>query len=76
MSFALIVAAHIIEPWSKYVLINDGSDGSRNNFCDSFESFVGELCLTVTAIPIKGAWFYVAQSIMLEIFIVLTLRWS
>ena len=73
-SIALLAAIHVIEPWSDH-LFNDSSNNGRG-ICDALESAVGELCLTVSARAKSGMWSFVFQSVLLEIFIVLTLLWS
>lgn len=75
-ALAIIVAARGMEPWSTHAFNESGVGVGSRSICDSFEAVMGEQCLKVTGSTMKGAWFYVAQTVLLEIFIVLTLRWS
>lgn len=78
LALALFVAVHVAGPWSKYLLNggNSSSDGVNRGLCSTFSSVTGELCLTLTGNLMQGAWFFAAQSVLLEVFIVFTLRWS
>jgi hypothetical protein len=68
-SLALMATARSLYPLSTHLL-----DGS---ICEKFAATVtGETCLAVEGSLMTGAWFYAIQSLLLEIFIVLTLRWG
>lgn len=49
-------------------------DGS--SLCEKFAKLVGDDCLVLSGHLMPGAWFYVVHSLLLEIFVSLTLRWS
>jgi hypothetical protein len=69
LALALFIAVHGIEPWSEIVFNSVAGKAS-------FESLVGEACLTIRGSPMIGAWFYVVHACLLEVFIALTLRWA
>lgn len=49
---------------------------SDRGICDIVSSFSGGNCLTVRSTAMQGFWYYAAQTMCLEMFIVLTIRWS
>lgn len=49
---------------------------SDSSVCEKFASAVGEECLSISARLLPGAWFYLAQSIVLEVLVWFTLTWS
>lgn len=66
---ALVTTVPALETLSEAVL-----DGST--ICDIVHNVVGETCLVMHGRLLSGAWFYLAQSIVLQAFCVVTLKWS
>ena len=67
---AVLAMTHALTPLSQS-LLNQESAG----ICQKFSDMTGETCLDVSATPLPGIWFYFAQSIMLELFVLVTLKW-
>lgn len=68
---ALIVTVSALHPLGNLLLDEDGT-----GICVKFQQVVGEPCLTLTGTLLPGAWFFLLQSIVLEMFVAVTLRWS
>ena len=66
---ALLIAVPALQPVSEY-LINSNTGG----ICTQFKQFVDEDCLALTGTVELGTWFLLAQSILLELFVRLTLH--
>ena len=69
-SIALFTMTHSLTPFSTSLL-----DHESSGLCHKFKEITGEVCLNVTAKTLPGLWFYFAQSLILELFILVTLRW-
>jgi len=68
-ALALIATVPSLEPLGNLWL-------DSSTVCDQFRQATGEPCLTITGKLLPGAWFFLAQSIVLDIFAVLTLQWA
>jgi len=70
ITFALTVVlfAPGLESMTSY-LLNEDSSG----FCEKFDRTLGEPCLTVSGSSLPGAWFFMLQSVLLEVFCVMAL---
>jgi hypothetical protein len=70
-ALALIATISALHPLGNLLLDEDGT-----GICVKFQQVVGEPCLTLTGTLLPGAWFFLLQSIVLEMFVVVTLRWT
>jgi hypothetical protein len=68
---ALIATVPALQPLGNLLLDEDGT-----GICDKFQKVVGEPCLNLTGRLLSGAWFFLVQSIVLEMFVVMTLQWT
>lgn len=64
----VILFAPGLESITRY-LFNEDSSG----LCDKFNNTLGEPCLTVSGSTLPGAWFFLAQSLLLEVFCAMVL---
>jgi hypothetical protein len=79
MAVALIVAIPIIQPWTQLTLnFHTNSEGEKETkgICDVLIQVVGESCLEIRPAVSSGLYFLIAHATFLELFILLTLRWS
>jgi hypothetical protein len=79
MAVALIVAIHIIQPWTDVTLnFHKSSEGEKEtkSICEVLIQVVGESCLEIRPTALSGLYFLIAHASFLELFIFLTLRWS
>ncbi|KAL7571727.1 hypothetical protein ACA910_002826 [Epithemia clementina (nom. ined.)] len=67
---ALLALTHALTPFSSSLL-----DQETSGVCQKFNDVTGETCLDVKAKVLPGFWFYLAESIVLELFVVATLKW-
>jgi hypothetical protein len=70
-SVALLGTVHALTPLGEYTLNHQETWG----ICKELKQLSGEPCLAVHARLLPGAWFYLVQSIVLETFVIVTLRW-
>jgi hypothetical protein len=70
-ALALIATISALHPLGNLLLDEDGT-----GICVKFQQVVGEPCLTLTGTLLPGAWFFLIQSIVLEMFVAVTLRWT
>lgn len=68
---SMLLAIPSFEPIGGYLL-----DEESSGFCKKFEVVTDDTCLTINGKPELGLWFLLAQSISLEIFVILTLWWK
>lgn len=69
-SIALLTMTHSLTPYTASLLDQKGSA-----ICQKFNEMTGEACLDVTAKVLPGLWFYLFQSLTLELFVRVTLKW-
>ena len=70
-ALALLFAIPSFEPIGEY-LLDEGTSG----LCKKFHIVTNDTCLTISGKPDLGLWFLIGQSIVLEIFVILTLCWK
>lgn len=75
ITLALTVVLFVpgLETITHYLLNDDNHDDRSEGFCEKFDETVGEPCLAVDGIILPGAWFFLVQSVLLEVFCFLTL---
>jgi hypothetical protein len=71
-ALAVIATMSALHPLGNLLLDEDGTTG----MCNKFQQAVGESCLTLTGTLLPGAWFFLLQSIVLDMFVAVTLRWT
>mmetsp|Transcript_27029 Transcript_27029/g.77748 ORF Transcript_27029/g.77748 Transcript_27029/m.77748 type:complete len:538 (-) Transcript_27029:60-1673(-) len=70
-AFSLLMGIPALEPLGEYLL-----DSQTSGFCQSFEDVTSTSCLDIEGNYGLGLWFLLAQSISLEIFVMLTILWK
>jgi hypothetical protein len=70
-ALSLLLAVPAFEPVGDYLL-----DEETSGLCKKFQLITDDTCLTITGKPDLGLWFLLAQSISLEIFVILTICWK
>jgi hypothetical protein len=70
-SLSLLLAVPTFEPLGDYLL-----DTQTSGFCQRFENVTDTSCLIIHGQHRLGQWFLLAQSVSLEIFVLLTLLWK
>jgi hypothetical protein len=70
-ALSLLLAIPAFEPVGDYLL-----DEETSGLCQKFEDITDETCLTIHGQHGLGQWFLLAQSLTLEMFILLTLTWK
>ena len=68
---ALVAVIYSITPFASSLLQEETS-----GLCGKFHEMTGESCLVVVAKSLPGTWAFLMQSIALELFVIVTLRWS
>jgi hypothetical protein len=68
LALTVVLFAPGLESMTRY-LLNEDSSG----LCEKFNNALGEPCLTASGSNLPGAWFLLAQSILLEVFCVMAL---
>jgi hypothetical protein len=72
-SVALFMTSHALFPIGSVLFRMDGH-GAR--ICDHVKESWDVPCLAVKGTLLPGAWSYLLHSVILEVFVLLTLRWS
>lgn len=70
-SLSLLMAVPTFEPLGDYLL-----DTRTSGFCERFENITDTSCLQIQGEHRIGQWFLLAQSIALEVFVILTVVWK
>lgn len=69
LALTILLFTPALETMTSYLLNQEDSSG----LCAKLNNTVGEPCLAITGTILPGSWFFLVQSILLEVFIILTL---
>jgi hypothetical protein len=70
-SLSLLFGVPAFEPLAAYLL-----DKESSGLCQRFQDVTDESCLILSGHHLLGAWFLLAQTVSLEVFVLLTIWWS
>mmetsp|Transcript_1165 Transcript_1165/g.3235 ORF Transcript_1165/g.3235 Transcript_1165/m.3235 type:complete len:534 (+) Transcript_1165:105-1706(+) len=70
-TLSMVGVVHALTPFA-----NSFVDHETSGLCLKFKEMTGESCLVVSAKTLSGGWFYLLQSLVLELFVWVTLRWA
>jgi hypothetical protein len=73
LALTVVLFVPALESITHYLLNDDNQNDRSEGLCEKFNETVGEPCLAVGGTILPGAWFFLVQSVLLEVFCFLTL---